>query len=49
MIYTITGATGNLREKILTAFLKYIEPIELRVAVRTPEKAKKYTDLGVDV
>lgn len=49
MIYTITGATGNLGEKILAECLKYIEPIELRIAVRNPEKAKKYAGLGADV
>lgn len=48
MIYTITGATGKLGEKIMAESLKHIQPNELRIAVRTPKKAKKYADLGVD-
>lgn len=48
-MYTVTGATGNLGKKIMGEALKNIRPSELRVAVRSPEKAKKYFELDVDV
>lgn len=49
MIYTITGATGNLGEKIMAEAVKQIDIKELRAAVRNTAKASDYIDSGIDV
>lgn len=49
MIYNITAATGNLGVKIVDEALKYIDPENLVLTVRNPEKARHFQQQGVQI
>lgn len=49
MIYTITSATGQLGQKVVSEALKHLDPAELRVSVRSPQKATDLAQAGIDV
>jgi len=45
----VTGATGQLGRLVIAALLKKVPANQIIAAVRSPEKAKDLTDLGVQV
>lgn len=45
----ITGATGQLGRLVIAALLKKVPANQIIAAVRSPEKAKDLSDLGIDV
>ena len=49
MKYNITGATGNLGKKIVEEALKVLDPKDIILSVRNPEKAKEFAERGVTV
>lgn len=49
MIYNITAATGHLGVKIVEEALKYIDPKNLVLTVRNPEKARYFQKQGIQI
>ena len=49
MKYMVTGATGHLGSIVMEVLLKKVDPQEVAISVRNVEKAKAYTEKGVDV
>ncbi|MBT2572166.1 NAD(P)H-binding protein [Planococcus sp. ISL-110] len=49
MLYNITAATGNLGVKIVEEALKYIEPNNLVLTVRNPDKAAHFKQMGIGI
>jgi len=49
MKYMVTGATGHLGTLVMKELLNRVDPKEVAVSVRTVEKAKAYSEKGVDV
>ncbi|NRG33090.1 SDR family oxidoreductase [Niallia circulans] len=49
MIYNITGATGKLGKKIVEEALKVLDPKDVILSVRNPDKAKEFAERGVTV
>lgn len=49
MIYNITAATGHLGVKIVEEALKYIDPKNLVLTVRNPEKAFHFQKKGIQI
>ncbi|MCY7232630.1 NAD(P)-dependent oxidoreductase [Streptococcus anginosus] len=49
MIYTITSATGQLGQKVVAEAQKQLDTNEIRLSVRSPQKASQYAAAGIDV
>ena len=49
MIYTITSATGQLGQKVVAEAQKYLNSNDIRLSVRSPQKASQYAAAGIDV
>lgn len=49
MIYTITSATGQLGQKVVAEARKHLNSNEIRLSVRSPQKASQYAAAGIDV
>ena len=49
MIYTITSATGQLGQKVVAEAREHLNSNEIRLSVRSPQKASQYAAAGIDV
>ena len=49
MIYTITSATGQLGQKVVAEAQKQLDTNDIRLSVRSPQKASQYAAAGIDV